>query len=641
MNDRTAGAGEPRRAKSTTTSRDPLFGAGLQLSFEQHHETSGGFANLRRLPSLIGITTRLGWHADRPALLLVVLAQLVMAGATAASYFLTRDLLAAMFAPNSRGNITVIAWMAVAMAAVIGVRALFEVVSVGASGRLGPRVARRAQVRLLERAVDAELVAIEDTRFQNLLGAARRGADAAQRLTEGAVTLSSGLLSIITALGVLVLLNPVFVPLLFIALIPRGWSVAKTAGGRYASMKRWMEQTRHRDQLAMLMTHRESAEEVRSNGLGDFLLRHYRRLAVASEGEQARLAREEARVRLLSGALAGGLGLLSYGLLVLLVVTGRMPFAVAGTAAFAIRASTGTFTVLVGQLRQLYEDGLYVRDWDQACAKAAESALSTGRVAPAAQPEVIEAHGLGFVYPNAVKPALKGVDFQVARGEVVALVGENGSGKSTLVKVLSGLYLPSSGSVSWDGVPVRDLDRRQLFDRISVVSQDFVQWPFTARMNVAIGRPGVTDETRLEDAAKTAGATAVVDGLPDGWDALLAREFWGGTNLSGGQWQRIALARAWYRDAPVLIVDEPTAALDPAAEIEVFNRIIELAAHGRAVVLVTHRLASVARADRICVLDGGEIVEEGSHAELIRRQGRYASMYLLQAAQYTASSGVE
>ncbi|HKS46104.1 MAG TPA: ABC transporter ATP-binding protein [Amycolatopsis sp.] len=636
MTGRTAGPGGSPRDTGAPDGRDPLFGAGFRLSFQDHHRSPGSLGALRRLPAVVATTARLGWHADRAALVAVVVVQLVVATCTAAGYLLVRDLLNALVGPDPGRHIGVIVTVALVMVGLSALRAGCTALGTVASGRLGPRVSRSAQIRLLECAVGAELAAIEDTRFQNLLGAARRGADAARRVIERAVSLGGGVLSIVTTSAVLAALNPLFVPLLLITIVPRGWSVARNATSRYTSAKRWTELNRHLDQLAMLMTHRESAEEVRANGLGGFLLRHYRRLAHDSEGEQARLARHEARVQLVAGALAGALGVLTYGLLVLLVVTGRMTFPVATTAAFAIRSSTSSFVMLVGQLRQLYEDGLYVQDWADACGRAANAGIASGATVPGAAPDTVVARDLGFRYPDAPRPTLTGIDLYVRRGEVIALVGENGSGKSTLAKVLTGLYLPSSGTVSWDGVAVQDLDRRALFDRIALVTQDFVQWPFTARMNVAVGRADQpVSEARLRAAAETAGAAQVVDGLADGWDALLAREFWGGTNLSGGQWQRMALARAWYRDAPVLVVDEPTAALDPAAEIAVFDEIIGSAWRGRCVVLVTHRLASVARADRIYVVDGGRIVEHGSHYELMRADGRYATMYRQQADQYS------
>lgn len=234
--------------------------------------------------------------------------------------------------------------------------------------------------------------------------------------------------------------------------------------------------------------------------------------------------------------------------------------------------------------------------------------------------------------------ALCEVDVTIPVGRVVALVGRNGSGKTTLAKLLCGLYAPDSGRIRWDDVDAAEADRRQITDRIALVSQDAYRWPFTARVNVGIGRPDafLTDE-RLDAAARYSGADEVVAGLPRGWDTLLGRGYKGGHEISGGQWQRLQLSRAQYRDARILIVDEPTSALDAQAEQRVFDLIRELAADGQTVVLITHRLHSVRHADVIYVLDRGRVVEHGAFADLMRPgagTGDFREMYLLQSRQY-------
>ncbi|MEU6036081.1 ABC transporter ATP-binding protein [Actinomadura sp. NPDC047616] len=619
---------------------DPLFGPGLRIAHEKDRDTAGGgLAALWRLPVLVGMTARLGWRADRWGLLAVAAGQLASAAATTVTYLTTQRLLTGMFSAGPAGRkVEMLTSVLVVMVVAMMVRGLSGALTTGASGRLGPRISRSAHTALLERAAEVELARMEDPAFHNLLLAAQRGADATRRVTERVVGLSGGLMAIVAAVAVLATMDALLVPLLLLTLVPQAWGMARTVGARHASITRWMELTRQLDQLSMLLTHRESAEEVRVHRMGRFLLHHYRRLAMHSEQEQARLARREACIKMIAGAVSGAAGAYAYGLLAFLVATGRMSFAVAGTAAFAIRSSSMSLTSLVMQTQTIHEDAMYIADWRRACTRADESAIPSPGARLPGDPEVISTHRLCFTYPGARRPALDGVDVRVRRGEVVAFVGENGSGKSTLAKLLAGLYVPSEGAVLWDGVPTNLVDRRDLFDRISLVSQDFVQWPFTARMNVAVGRADrPLDERLLRRAAAAMGAEPVVARLDDGWDTLLAREFWGGTNLSGGQWQRLGLARAWYRDAPVLVVDEPTSALDPTAEIEIFDRIMELAGRGRTVILITHRLASVARADRIYVLDGGVVVEQGTHDRLLRSDGVYAAMYRAQAAQYEAA----
>jgi ATP-binding cassette subfamily B protein len=632
---------DPRSSDPRSSDRDPLFGSGLRLSHEQGEPAdNSAVRTIRRLPALLALTVRLGWRADRPALMAVIAGQAGVGVATMVNLLATQRLLAGMFGPGSGADrIHALAPIAAALVGTLAARGLCSALVTAASGRIGPRIGRIANMRLLAGAVATELAAIEDPKFQNLLAAARRGADATRRVTQQAVGMGAGLVSIIGSVSALLVVDPRLVPLLFLILVPRAWGVAKTGGARHTSMKRWMELTRQLEMLSTLMTQRESAEEVRAHRTGDFLLAHYRRLSGRAEDEQARLGRLAARTELVAGGVSGLAAAITYGLLVLLMVSGHLSVAVAGTAVFAIRSSSLSLFALVVQFQQLYEDGLLIDEWRTGCERAEKRSIPWGGLPPAAHPAVISTRGLCFTYPGSRRRALDGVNIDIGRGQVVALVGENGSGKSTLAKLLAGLYLPSSGVVYWDGVPTHNIDRDLLFDRIALVSQDFVRWPFTAQMNLVIGRSDhAVDPARLRYAAQAAGAAQVLDGLDSGWHTLLAREFWGGTNLSGGQWQRLGLARAWYRNAPVLVVDEPTSALDPSAEIEVFDRITQLADYGRMVILITHRLASVSRADYIYVLDAGRIREHGTHPNLMRVNGAYAAMYRLQAAQFDADA---
>ncbi len=219
----------------------------------------------------------------------------------------------------------------------------------------------------------------------------------------------------------------------------------------------------------------------------------------------------------------------------------------------------------------------------------------------------------------------------IGRGEVIALVGENGSGKTTLAKLLAGLYRPTSGTLSWDGTDLAATDLDKLREQVAVIAQDHANWPLSVRHNITMGRD--LDSGRLVAAAVAAGADTVIDGLAHGYDTLLARQFKDGAELSGGQWQRIAAARAFYRTAPLLIMDEPTAALDARAEYALFSTLRVYAAT-RSVLLITHRLASVRQADRIYVLAHGKLAEQGTHEELMALGGQYAELFTLQASQF-------
>jgi ATP-binding cassette subfamily B protein/ATP-binding cassette subfamily C protein len=282
-------------------------------------------------------------------------------------------------------------------------------------------------------------------------------------------------------------------------------------------------------------------------------------------------------------------------------------------------------------VNQCYEEGLYFSDYLAFCEDAQGRLPPAGSAALPAGFSRIAASGVTFTYPGASSPALCDVSIEIRRGEVVALVGENGSGKTTLAKVLAGLYRPSSGSVCWDSVSLSDVDGEHLRERIAVIAQDHANWPLTVRQNITMGRP--LDASLLASSVAASGAETVISGLTRGYDTLLARQFKDGAELSGGQWQRIAAARGFYRTAPLLIMDEPTAALDARAEYALFSSIRSLALD-RTVLIITHRLASVRHADRIYVLAGGSVTEAGTHASLMAQGGQYAELYTLQASQY-------
>jgi ATP-binding cassette, subfamily B, bacterial len=241
---------------------------------------------------------------------------------------------------------------------------------------------------------------------------------------------------------------------------------------------------------------------------------------------------------------------------------------------------------------------------------------------------------VSFSYPDTDRNAVDGVTLEIGRGEVVALVGENGSGKTTLAKIVAGLYRPDAGRVLWDGVDIAGVDPDELRESVAVIFQDFQQYLLPARENIGMGRhERIDDVARIAEAARQADADEFLTGLPEGYETMLGREFSGGWDLSVGQWQRIALARAFFRDAPLVILDEPTASLDARAESTLFDRIRNLL-HGRSVLLISHRFSSVRSADRIYVLEHGQVAEHGEHDELMRLGGHYAELFTLQARAY-------
>ncbi|MER6734679.1 ABC transporter ATP-binding protein [Streptomyces puniciscabiei] len=343
-----------------------------------------------------------------------------------------------------------------------------------------------------------------------------------------------------------------------------------------------------------------------------------------------------------AGDSGAALGLcLTWVVLVWLAARGTLPASAAGAAIVGVRSGAGSLDAWVRAGAQLFRTALYLEDWAGFLRRAGGLRAVRGSAeVTQGGPEAIRLREVSFAYPGAGSPALRGVELELRRGEVVALVGENGSGKTTLSKLITGMYLPSSGSVCWDDLDLAAADPQQVWQQVGVVPQQYTRWPMSLRENITLGqdeRHGADEaEDVMRTAAESAGAAELVQLLPHGWETLLARSWWGGHDLSGGQWQRIAIARAFYRNAPVLVLDEPTAALDARAEHHVFQRLRRLAA-GRTTVFVTHRLANVRLADRIVVLEGGRIVEEGDFDSLLAAGGLFAELYKLQQDDPVAS----
>ncbi|MGW1911213.1 ABC transporter ATP-binding protein [Streptomyces sp. NPDC002076] len=625
----------------------------LELSFR---------AMVVRLPGMLASSLRLALQADARAARIVLAAEALRGAAQAVSLLAVNNALARLLTgPDIEQRLRSAAPALLAMAAVSLVAVLLRAASTHAIGRLEPKVERVATELYLERAANVELAAIEDHAFHKLLDTARYGAESARRMISYGARVIGALISLIAAAGVLAVLHPLLLPLLVTMTLPSAWSALTNARRRYESFHVWVQHARAGRLISHLLTEPAAAPEIRVHGVGPFLLRHFRSMSETAEAEQARLARLAARTGLIAAGWTGLATLATYATLGALLLAGAMALSVAGTAVIAIRTGASSLDTLVLEINQLHEEALFVGDLQRLYVEAAERAVPEGGEALPEDPKEIRFEHVTFSYPSdtpapstgelqastgelragsaglRARPALDDVTLTLPLGRIIALVGENGSGKSTLVKLLAGLYTPDRGRILWDGVDAARADRRLLAERIAMVAQDFKRWPFTARVNVAVGRSTapITEE-RLAAAVAEAGAEEVVADLPRGLDTLLARDFSGGHELSGGQWQRLGIARAAYRRGRVLIVDEPTAALDARAELEVFEKIRALAGSGQTVVLITHRLASVRHADLVHVLEHGRLVESGTPQELLARGGVYAELYALQAEQFTA-----
>ncbi|MGW0575093.1 ABC transporter ATP-binding protein [Streptomyces sp. NPDC002920] len=611
------------------------------MGWNQHRDAFlelGFRAMVTRLPALLGASLRLARQADPRAARIVLVSEVVRGAAQAVSLLAVNAVLGRLVGGGPiedrlRGAAPALA----AMAVVLLVGALLRAASTYATGRLEPKVERVATELYLERAAAVELAAIEDHAFHKLLDTAQYGAASARRMIMYGTRVVNAMISLVAAAGVLTVLHPLLLPLLVTMTLPSAWSALTNARRRYESFHTWVQHERAGHLIASLLTEPAAAPEIRVHGVGPFLLRHFRAMSETAEAEQARLAGLSARTGLIAATWTGLATAATYATLGGLLLTGTMALAVAGTAVIAIRSGSTSLNTLVLELNTLHEEGLFVGDLERLYVEAAERAIPVGGVALPEDPREIRFENVTFGYPGeSARPALDDVTLSLPLGRIIALVGENGSGKTTLVKLLAGLYRPDRGRILWDGVDAAEADRHRLAERIAMVAQDFKRWPFTARVNVAVGRSSAPlTEERLATSVAEAGAEEVVADLPRGLDTLLARGFSGGHELSGGQWQRLGIARAAYRRGRILIVDEPTAALDARAELEVFEKIRALAGSGQTVVLITHRLASVRQADLVHVLDQGRLVESGTPDELLAGGGVYAELYALQAEQFT------
>lgn len=592
--------------------------------------------SFRALPSLLRSAARLLWAAS-PAqttktLALVTFSSLALFGQVV---LIGQVLAAVLDVDRSRGEVGDAVLPVVLFAILTAAAAVASSVGYLQLRVLGELVSRGVWRRVLDVSEAVPLSGYDDPDFYDQ--AERVRTEAARRAETVAHAfvffVGDALGAVATTLGVLIV-APALTPILLLSGVPL--LLTSRAAGRleFAFASEHTPRSRERSYLQNLLAERDEAKEVRAYSLSEALRRRWEENFETHLGDlRGHITR---RVRLAALGSFGSSVMIAGALLlaVLLVARGDLAIASAGAAVVAVRMLGGRVVGTSRGLSTIFESSLFLRDLDDFTTRGPVHGDGELRPPAPARFSRLTASDVTFTYPGAAHPSLRGVSVELRQNEVIAVVGENGSGKSTLAKLLANLYEPDEGTVCWDGVDVRKYDADSVRRRIAVIFQDFIRYRFTARANIALGRPGEdADEAAVRRAARDADADGFLGALPAGYDTVLSKEYDGGTDLSLGQWQRVALARAFIRDAPFIILDEPSAALDARAEDELFERIRTLFT-GRTVLLISHRFSTVRMADLIVVVADGHITEAGSHDELVRAGGTYAELYGLQARAY-------
>jgi len=590
-------------------------------------------ASLRNIRPLLGMV----WDTSPPLVSITTALRLVRALLPLAMLWVSKLIIDGVVAWIKRGNGNPAAlWKLVALE--LGLAVLSDLLGRAnslADSLLGDRITNRISVRLIEHATQLDLASFEDPVFYDKLERARRQTTGRVGLLAAVLNVAQDTLSLISLSAGLIVFSPWLMVLLVAAVIPAFLGETHFTTLAYSVLYRWTPQRRLLDYIRMLGASNQSAKEIKIFGLGPHLAERYHEVSDRIYEDNKKVAVKRASV----------------GFLLNLVSTvgyyGAYAVVLMRTLAGAI--SVGTFTFLTGafsrsrmyieKILQSFTDisdqALYLKDLFDFF-EMQPSIRSIRGALPAPRPirDGFEFRKVGFAYPGSTHMVVENINFRLEAQEKIALIGENGAGKTTLVKLLARLYDPTVGYILLDGVDLREYDVEDLRKEIGVIFQDYMRYELLAKENIGFGKiEDLADQSRIEMAAHKSMAYQVIDKLPNGYDQMIGRRFDGGVDLSGGEWQKFALARAYMRDAQLLILDEPTATLDARAEYEVFRRFAELT-KGRMAVLISHRFSTVRMADRILVLRDGRIREQGTHNHLVALGGQYAELFELQAAGY-------
>ena len=501
-------------------------------------------------------------------------------------------------------------------------------------GLMGDLYSNDSSVKIIRKTKALEISQLEDSEFYDKLEMARMQTNSRVGLMSNTLSQIQDLIVIGSLVAGLVYFEPILIGILILSIIPSFINEMRFSSSRYSIARSWTAERRELDYLRYIGANDTTAKEVKLFGLVDFIVNRFSKLA----NEYYKINKSLAIRRSWYGALFNLLGVLSYyGAYILIIIRAVSGVITIGDLTFlsgSFNRLRGNLNASFSRLTRISESALYLKDYFDFI----DFEPPVPQEKPLPMPDTLisgfEFKDVHFSYPGSEQPVLQGVSFHLRAGEKMAFVGENGAGKTTLIKLLLRFYEPTAGEILLDGTNINRYDKAQYQEFFGVIFQDFIRYEFTVKENIAVGHiDRLLDMDAIREAADRSLANEVVGELPGGYDQQLGKRFFRGVDLSGGQWQKIALARAYMKDAQVMILDEPTSALDARAEYEAFQRFINLT-KGRTSIIISHRFSTVRMADRILVLQDGRILELGTHEELLANQKLYAELFSLQAEGY-------
>ena len=591
--------------------------------------------DVRRLRRAIGIGLGLQWRAAKRDTLIVVAVQVADAVILAVQLLLIQQILELLSQPD-RPEFSAFVPALIGATATYALRSMTRSFVSERQSVIGEVVQRDVTDRILDAAVRAEVTDFEDPTFHDRLRRVRSETYRSVWNTVWAiVNLGSQITVMVSMVIVLASIAPAVLVVGAFGAVPFLWTNRRRSRLFYDVVVEQTQLIREREYLENLLTSRSAVPELRSLDLGRHLVRRVRRLQDRRVEALRHVASRRLRIALTGSLVSSLFGAAALALLVAIAVDGGLSVADAGVAVLALQQVTNQMRGAVDVIGEIDAAAPFLDDFD-AFEREDRPRMQADRERGEPLPPLstLSLDDVSFTYPGTNTTVLHGVSFTLRVGDVVAVVGENGSGKTTMAKLIAGLYEPTSGTIRWNGDDRAAFDRQSMRASVAMVFQEFGRYEVTAHENIAFGDISREDDrSGVHEAGLRAGVDEFLHELPQEYDTLLSRSFEHGVELSGGQWQRVAIARAFFRDAPILVLDEPTAALDPLAEHELFNRLRSLAS-GRTVLLISHRFSSVRSADKILVLDNGNLIEMGTHDELMAENGHYAEMFTVQAAPY-------